>query len=102
MKEVSYRRSTKDSHKSVLFNYDDDVEGSTPLLKDGWNHNLESTKLLPILPVPEVKSKFETQNLKSHDQVLSQESNVQKSNELETETETAGGRDDKMKTIEED
>ena len=99
MKEVSFRRSTKDSYKSVIFNYHDDVEGSTPLINEEWNHHLESTKLSPI-PVAEVKSKFEAQSVKTNDQVLSHESNVKKS--LEIETEIADGSDDKMKTNEED
>ena len=56
MKAVSYRRSTKDSYRNYIFNYHEDVEDSTLLLKEEGNHQLESTKLSPVLP----ELKFET------------------------------------------
>ena len=99
MKEVSYRRSTKDSYRNAFFNYHDDVESSAPLLQEERNHNLESTRLSPILP--ETKSKFETQHV---EQVRSHENNVKKSIEIDQaasckNTGTAGGTDDKVKTL---
>ena len=96
--EVSYRRSTKDSYSNFLFNYhDDDVEGSTPLLNEEKNHYLDSTKLSPILP--EAKFKFETQHVKSNEQVLSLENNVKKSTESEVQDAQTVINDDKLKTL---
>ena len=60
MKEVSYRRSTKDSYRKFIYNYHDDVEASAPLIQEERNHNHESTRLSPILP--ETKSQFGTQH----------------------------------------
>ena len=56
MKAVSYRRSTKDNYRSYIFNYHEDVEDSTPLLKEEKNPNLKSTKLSII---PEFKFEIE-------------------------------------------
>ena len=69
MKEMSYRRSTKDSYRNFVFNYHDDVEASAPLLQEERDYNLESTKLSPILP--QSKSQFETHHVKSNEQVFS-------------------------------
>lgn len=107
MKEVSYRRSTSENYKSFIFNYHDDVEGSTPLLREEKYHNLESTKLSPILP--ETKFKFESQHVKSKEPVLSHETNVKKSLETDQEapgascknTDSAGGNDE-VKTLNEE
>lgn len=103
MKEVSYWRSTKDSYRNFLFNYHDDVEGSTPLLKEEKNHNLESTKLSPILP--EVKFKFESQHVISNKQVISHENNVKKSIEIDQDqgaecknSDSTDGTEDKVKS----
>ena len=105
MKEVSYRRSTKDKYRNVIFNYHEDVEDAAPLLKEEGNHNLESTKLSPILP--EVKFKFESQHVKSSEQVIPHEKNAKKTIETDQEppaassknTDSAGGNDEEIKTV---
>ena len=56
MKEVSYRRSTMNNYRNYIFNYHEDVEDSTPLLKEEKNPNLKSTKLSII---PEFKFEIE-------------------------------------------
>ena len=105
MKTVSYRRSTKDNYRNFVFNYHEDVEDSTPLLKEEGSHNLESTKLSPVLP--EAKFKFESQHVKSNEQVLPSENNIKKILEIDQEPQTVsckntdptGGNDDEIKTL---
>ena len=87
MKEVSYRRSTSEDYRSFIFNYHDDVEGSTPLLKEEKNHNLESTKLSPILP--ETKFKFESQHVKKSIEFDQEVQSASCKN-----TDSAGGKED--------
>ena len=105
MKEVSYRRSTKDKYRNIIFNYHEDVEDAAPLLKEEGDRNLESTKLSSILP--EVKFKFESQHVKSSEQVIPHEKNAKKTIETDQEppaassknTDSAGGNDEEIKTI---
>ena len=75
------------------------------MLKEEESHNLESTKLSPVLP--EAKFKFESQHVKSNEQVLPSGNNIKKILEIDQEpqavscknTDPTGGNDDEIKTL---